>query len=106
MTNSLNFSLNSYMYIAAILRPIIDKDIVNEVETTYPHKTIFKDSAVLGTLIGVCLFIILVIVVLALLTKLGYSPGSKLVQSKISFKLLLSYGILELLYLGSLLVNL
>jgi hypothetical protein len=51
-------------------------------ETTYSHKTILKDSAVLGTLIGVCLFIITVVIVLALLTKLGYSPGSKLAQSK------------------------
>jgi mannose/fructose/N-acetylgalactosamine-specific phosphotransferase system component IID len=51
-------------------------------EVVSTQKSLLKDSAVLGTLIGVCLFIIIIIVILTLLTKLGYSPGSKLAQSK------------------------
>lgn len=54
----------------------------DETTTTFSHKTIFKDSAVLGTLIGVCLFIVIFILVLVLLAKFGYNPGSKLAQSK------------------------
>lgn len=66
-----------------ILNPIEEGDIEDEIKTKSSHKTIFKDSTVLGTLIGVCLFIIIVIVILALLTKLGYSPGSKLAQRSV-----------------------
>ena len=69
-------------FFAAILEPVEEIDVKDEVENTYANKPILKDSAVLGTLIGVCLFIIIIIVILALLTKLGYSPGSKIAQSK------------------------
>ena len=54
----------------------------DEVEHRASSKIFYEDSAVLGTLIGVCLFIVIVIVVLVLLTKLGFNPGTKLVQSK------------------------
>ncbi|XP_028412686.1 Down syndrome cell adhesion molecule-like protein 1 homolog isoform X2 [Dendronephthya gigantea] len=67
----------------AILKPVEGEDVESEVETKSSKKTIFKDSAVLGTLIGVSLFIIIVIVTLVLLTKLGYNPGSKLAQRSV-----------------------
>ena len=61
-----------------------DKEVnkEEEVDSTFSSKIFYKDTTVLGTLIGVCLFIIIVIVVLVLLTKLGFKPGSKILQRK------------------------
>ena len=69
-------------FLAAILKPEKFPPEPEDEEVVSTQKSILKDSAVLGTLIGVCLFIIIIIVILTLLTKLGYSPGSKLAQSK------------------------
>lgn len=64
-----------------ILQPTeVNDETEDEFQTKSSSKILFKDTAVLGTLIGVCLFIVIVIVVLVFLTKLGYNPGTKLVQ--------------------------
>lgn len=66
----------------AFFVPTIETKVNEDVQHKASSRVFYKDSAVLGTLIGVCLFILIVIVVLALLTKLGFNPGTKLVQSK------------------------